>query len=234
MLGILFSVCAVHAQEVDLVSYFRIDNPPDFVDYSGSDSETTFVDRWDYTDDFTFNGLSTIAVEQLRGATEATETLTIIYYQFDDQFWKVAGAGVPVPLGEEAFEIELSFDPPIPVKRFASIGETIQESGQSKVQLGFLPVTVNFQVTYKLLELTTLETPLGVFNDVLKVESVKLFSIPGFEERLETVEWYHPSVGMVRTESVEEGGNVVILDSVVPPLDTPVADWMIHRESESQ
>ena len=82
----------------------------------------------------------------------------------------------------------------------------------------------NFNVTLKVLAFESLETPLGQFDNALKMERLVSFSIPGLEERLDTTEWYHPSVGLVRSDEIG-GGNQLLVRQIDPPLDTGIRDW---------
>lgn len=225
-LVILFSSISLigATQEIDLIEYFRFNNPPVAVDYIGQTTDSTFVTRYEYTPDLLFNNFTTLKQERLSGPTAAENSVNTNYFIVGDASWDTAGVAFIVELSGAAFPIELKFDPPISTARFVSVGDTITQVGTSRVNLGPFPVNINFNVTLKVLAFESLETPLGQFDNALKMERLVSFSIPGLEERLDTTEWYHPSVGLVRSDEIG-GGNQLLVRQIDPPLDTGIRDW---------
>ncbi len=216
----LTSVC----QEVDLVDYFRFIDPPVSVDYIGQSTDSSFVTRFEYSQDVSFNSFLTLKQERLSGPTVAENSVNTNYFIVSDTSWDTAGVAFTVEISSASFPIELKFDPPISTERFVSVGETIVQEGVSQVRLGFIPVNINFNVTLNVLGLETLDTSLGQFENVLKLERLVSFSIPGLEERLDTTEWYHPSVGLVRSEAIGGGDNLFV-QNVDPPFNTGIRYW---------
>lgn len=217
------------SQEIDLVEYFKFDTPPATADFIGHSSDSTFVTRFEYTQDFTFNDLNTLKQERLSGPESPVNSVNTNYFVITDSTWDTAGVAFNVEISGVSFPIELTFDPPIPTSRMVSVGDELTQNGSSTVKLGFIPVNINFNVTIKVLGFETLETPLAIFENTLKVERLISFSIPGLEERLDTTEWYHPSVGLVRSDEIG-GEDTLSINAIDPPIESGIARWMLQND----
>ncbi|MDP8243207.1 MAG: hypothetical protein P9L94_03935 [Candidatus Hinthialibacter antarcticus] len=212
------------AQEVDLVEYFRFNDPPVASGYVGQTTDGAYVTRFEYTPDFSFNGFTTLKQERLSGPIVAENSVNTNYFLVSDTSWDTVGVAFTAEIGSASFPMELKFDPPISTARFVAIGDTITQTGTSLVFLAAIPVNINFNVTMNVLGFESLETPLGQFDNTLKMERLVSFSIPGLEERIETTEWYHPSVGLVRSDAIG-GGDSLSIQQIEPPLDTGIRNW---------
>lgn len=212
-------------QGVDFVEITRTDNPPQYADYVGLVT-TTYVERWEYTPNVEFNGQQVLKLERLGGEEEPTESITVLYMLFDETALQFAGLDFKLEFGGQDFPVSLTFDPLVELDRNIQAGDQIEQSGSTLVSLGLLQVNVQYTVFYEFLAVEDIETPLGTFADVVKVRSDKTFSIPGVEEVLQTIEWYHPAVGLVQLESLDSG-QIIQLKSINPPI-TQVDNWKEH------
>lgn len=216
----------VESQEIDFVSYLRLDNPPDYADYVPVDPLDISIERWDYTNEVVFNQRTVISVERLSGAIEPTDAFNINYFQYDDQLLKIAGIWLVLELNDLVLPVTLNLNPSLEFPRFYSLGDSVNKSGKSKVQLGILPVDVAFSITYNFLSFETVTTPLGTFENCVKVTSIKAASLPGLSEELDTTEWYHPAVGLVKLLDNEDQ-SVIHIQSIVEQPSTQIESWMM-------
>ncbi|MBI1388831.1 MAG: hypothetical protein GC154_10335 [bacterium] len=217
------------AQTIDFIEYQRVNTTePISADFVGEASGEAFVEQWTYSPNADYSGKTVIRINRLRGDETADTPVNTNYYQYDAENWIVLGLDFTLTVSGIPTSIKLNFDPPVTVPRMVEIGQTVQKSGSSVVQFGFVKVKVDFSVSYEFLGLETVETPLGVFENALKVASVKTFAIPGVNETLSTIEWYHPSVGILKAEE-PEADSTILIRSIDPPLPTDIADWTLYE-----
>jgi len=229
---VLFCLTAVpvFSQEIDFVEVQRLNNPPDFADYIEI-SDEPYVERWDYTANFDFNGNSVVKIDRIEGETEPTDTFNTNFLSFDDDSFLVAGVFLALEVAGNPLPAELVFDPMVELPRFYSVGDQIERTGTTTVQLGLFPVEVNFLISYDFQAIESVETPLGNFDNVVRVSSVKTASasiplIGELEDSLVTMEWYHPSVGLVQAQDLETN-EMIQLQTIEPPL-TVIDDWSLY------
>ncbi len=194
---------SAYSQTFDLVEYFRLDDPPQTALYAGRGSDgSTYVQEYQYNPNVSFNGQQTLRIDEFTGDTSPDSLEQVSYFSFTDSSVLVHAIQVEIedlPVGL----VQITPSQPLAFNRFPAVSVQDQQSSTAATSpnLGEVNVTQSFTV----ISTETIEVPYGQFEDCLVVQRIStLVSALGSLNQTENF-WVHPSVGVVRWESVTDG-----------------------------
>ncbi|RJP29358.1 MAG: hypothetical protein C4527_11215 [Candidatus Omnitrophota bacterium] len=226
----LLCVCFMsisYSQEIDYIEYARYNNPPLQANFIGHTvGGTSFVSRMVYTKDFTYHNVRTLKIESLDGETTPDKISNTIFVNYDDEHFIFVGS----TFNNDTFgSIDLFLSEPTLIPRFVAVGETITQTGESRVSLGPIPAMVNVSLTVDVLGMETVVVPLGTFENAVKANIKIAVLLAGIElGSVDTTDWYHPLVGLVKQIS-NASGKTSELSAINPPVEiTDITGWMCY------
>lgn len=216
---------SAQSQTLDFIRYVSADRPPLSADFVIDSTQDVKVGRVTYTPNVDYRGVPALLIERWEGVSAPDTKSGAMHVTYDDTHFYINGNAYRD--SKSGTLVDLPLTPSLALPRQIVVGESAKETSMSSIAVGPIKadVTVDVEVVYAALE--TLESPLGRFENALRVEfnitaSIGLLPL-GVDRR---TEWYHPLAGLIQIYQ-PDSGKLSRLNSVSPPVQFPVSisDW---------